>query len=402
MEQRERAARGHLYRSHFADLCDLDNRIDAQVDGLRVSGLEGWKVSMEALELQGGGEIFTASILAFECLPVTSPDPVAHLFASIAKPAMAARPLAMALDWVAPWQSQAAIARMCAERLPLTRAVTLMSMAARGIDCTDHILAALHEGDGFVAQAACSGAILLGAREAIPSLDPLLQSEDAETRFAAARASLLLGGTRASRVLELLASAISGPLAEDASCTLFHCCSPGTALSLHRELFGGNVSRTSIRAAGSTGLPVMIPFLLECLDLAPLKRVAAEAISEITGMDVIKDRLTAETPEMTGGPSEDPEDPAIAIDQDEGSPCPKPAAVKSWWQIHSPDFAPMTRYLSGRAVDRDALRQLIPTGLQTRRAVAAELFALHGQPLFDVCAPAFRQADRMLRGEPWQ
>jgi uncharacterized protein (TIGR02270 family) len=403
-EQRERAACGRLYRSHFADLCDLDSRIDAQIDGLRVSGSEGWRVASEALELQGAGEIFTASILAFECRPATSPDPdpVTLLIGSITKPAMAVRPMAAALDWIAPLQIHAAIKRMCADRLPFTRAVTLMSMATCRIDCTDRIIVALREENGVVVHSACSAALQLGAREAVPSLDPWLESENAETRFTAARASLLLGGARASRVLEVLASAVSCPLAEEASTTLFHACPPDKALSLHRELFRGNISRTSVQAAGSAGLPALIPFLLECLDLPPLARLAAEAISKITGVDLIKARLTTETPEATGGPSEDPGDPDIAIDPDEGLPCPKPAAVKSWWQIHSPNFAPMTRYLSGRVVDSNSLGELVQTGLQTRRAAAAELLALSGQPLLDVQAPAFRQAERLRRGEPWR
>jgi hypothetical protein len=73
--------------------------------------------------------------------------------------------------------------------------------------------------------------------------------------------------------------------------------------------------------------------------------------------------------------------------------------VRSWWDSHSADFVPMTKHLAGRVVRSDMLMEyILRGGLQRRRATAAEMLALSGRPLFDVCAPAFRQTER-LAGE---
>jgi uncharacterized protein (TIGR02270 family) len=396
-EDRERAARSRVYRSTFADLCALDSRIDAQLDGLRVSSVEGRKVATEALELQGGGEIFTASVLAFENLEAPKADPIDRLLDSISKPGLAARPMTMALDWIAPEQAHSALERLSVKRLPLARAVTMMAQAARGIDCAPDLVAALGEADTFVAHAACWAAVRLGTKRVGRPLSMWFQSEDLETRLIAARSALLLGGHGASRVLEeLVATSSSG--AEEAAAALFHSCAATRALSLHRGLFGGLYSRASISAAGASGIPELVPFLLECLEYPPLSRLAGEAIVEITGVDLSKAGLRARKA-RGGGPSENPEDADIEIDQDEGLMWPEAEAVRSWWDSHSADFVPMTKHLAGRVVRSDMLMEyILRGGLQRRRATAAEMLALSGRPLFDVCAPAFRQTER-LAGE---
>ena len=49
----------------LVDLAKLDNRVEANLDGLRVAGHAGWKICMEALSTGGPGEIFVAAALAF-------------------------------------------------------------------------------------------------------------------------------------------------------------------------------------------------------------------------------------------------------------------------------------------------------------------------------------------------
>ncbi len=48
------------------DLTKLDGRVEAHIDGLRVAGDEGWEICKEELSWEEPGEIFTASLLAFE------------------------------------------------------------------------------------------------------------------------------------------------------------------------------------------------------------------------------------------------------------------------------------------------------------------------------------------------
>src|SRR3981081_1670385 len=49
----------------LADLMDLDERLEAHVDGLRGAGAYGWRASEDALD-RGAGEVFVAGLLAIE------------------------------------------------------------------------------------------------------------------------------------------------------------------------------------------------------------------------------------------------------------------------------------------------------------------------------------------------
>ena len=48
------------------DLADLDERVEAHIDGLRVAGDAGWSICVNALEQEESGEVFAAAVLAFE------------------------------------------------------------------------------------------------------------------------------------------------------------------------------------------------------------------------------------------------------------------------------------------------------------------------------------------------
>src|SRR4051812_27330769 len=61
--QRDRATEAPQYA--LKDLAKLDERVEAHVDGLRVAADAGWATALAQLD-QGRGEVFAASVLAFE------------------------------------------------------------------------------------------------------------------------------------------------------------------------------------------------------------------------------------------------------------------------------------------------------------------------------------------------
>src|ERR1051326_8973562 len=61
---REGAVRAPHY--YLKDLLRLDERVEANIDGLRVAGSTGWDLVLKALEQGMPGEIFAAAVLAFE------------------------------------------------------------------------------------------------------------------------------------------------------------------------------------------------------------------------------------------------------------------------------------------------------------------------------------------------
>jgi len=51
---------------NLSDLAELDDRIEAHLDGLRITGEPGWEICKEALAMEDVGEVFAAAVLAFE------------------------------------------------------------------------------------------------------------------------------------------------------------------------------------------------------------------------------------------------------------------------------------------------------------------------------------------------
>jgi uncharacterized protein (TIGR02270 family) len=50
----------------LADLAELDDRVEAHLDGLRIAADAGWTICKEALAQEEPGEVFAAAALAFE------------------------------------------------------------------------------------------------------------------------------------------------------------------------------------------------------------------------------------------------------------------------------------------------------------------------------------------------
>jgi uncharacterized protein (TIGR02270 family) len=134
--------------------------------------------------------------------------------------------------------------------------------------------------------------------------------------------------------------------------------------------------------------------LVERMDTPPLSRVAGEAFSMITGVDLAGQDLEGDWPEgFEAGPNDDPADENVEMDPDENLPWPDVAKVKDWWMRHRHEFEPGVRYLCGRPMTEDWLEHVLRYGYQRQRAAAALELAIRrpGTPLFNVKAPGYRQ-----------
>lgn len=125
-----------------------------------------------------------------------------------------------------------------------------------------------------------------------------------------------------------------------------------------------------------------------------VSRVAGEAFSMITGIDLANDDLEGEWPAgFAAGPTENSQEDDVAMDLDEDLPWPAPDLIKIWWEKNSNYFQVGTRYLVGKPISVAHCQQVLKTGLQRqRRAAALELAILQADaPLFNTSAPGFRQ-----------
>jgi uncharacterized protein (TIGR02270 family) len=81
------------------------------------------------------------------------------------------------------------------------------------------------------------------------------------------------------------------------------------------------------------------------------------------------------------------------MDTDANLPWSDPIRIQKWWNARQGRFARGTRYLLGKPITVESLREALKTGYQRQRAAGAiELAILKpGRPMFEVRAPGRRQ-----------
>ena len=114
----------------------------------------------------------------------------------------------------------------------------------------------------------------------------------------------------------------------------------------------------------------------------------------ITGVDIAKENLEGKMPEdFQSGPTDDPLDDNVAMDEDENLPWPDPKLLQNWWDAHNHRFQPGHRYLAGQPITIENCQRLLATGYQRQRIAAALEISLQqpGTPLFEWRTPGWRQ-----------
>jgi uncharacterized protein (TIGR02270 family) len=154
--------------------------------------------------------------------------------------------------------------------------------------------------------------------------------------------------------------------------------------------------RYALIGCGVTGDPVYIPTLISQMAVPEYARVAGEAFSMITGVDLAYEDLDTDQPEgFEAGPTEDPADENVDLDPDEDLPWPNPELIDRWWHEHSREYQNGVRYLCGRPISDENCRRVLREGYQRQRISAAYELALMNpdEPLFEWRAPGFRQQE---------
>jgi uncharacterized protein (TIGR02270 family) len=373
------------------DLVKLDNRLDAHIDGLRIAGDAGWKICQEQLGWEEPGEVFVAAVLAFASGHKARIQAV--LEAGSASRELS-RGLVSALGWLPYQQAETYIQQLLTvESLDLHR-IGIAAYAVHRRDPGYPLTAALSGDDPWLRARALHAVGQLGRVDLLPLLQNNLVVDDGLCRFSAAWSATLLGDMGAIPTLQAIASLDCLYREEAVKMVLRRM--DLTAAHAWRQALAHNpdTMRLAIIGAGVVGDPASIPWLIEQTAIPEMARVAGEAFTMITGVDIAYEDLEGEWPEgFEAGPTEDPEDENVAMDPDENLPWPKPEAIHTWWRNHQGQFRSGIRYLLGKPMSRDWLRDVLRNGCQRQRAAAALELALQqpGQPLFEVRAPGFRQ-----------
>lgn len=397
-----------MQRDHLAiqphvlltDLALIDKRVEAHLDGLRVAEDEApgsaWELCSTAMQAGEPGEVFPAAVLALE--PNNAEWLAETLKFALTTPE-AMRSLVSALGWLEYSRADKTIQLLLAAQDPAQRRIGVAALAVHRQNPKGVLAKAIADTDPALKARALRAAAELGAKDLLPAVKGGIKHGDESVRFWAAWSTALLANDR-DAVAQLQSVAQSaGPLAERAVHIAARRVEPRSAVAWLRTLAQKPESaRIAAIGVGALGLPDLVPLLFEQMKIPALARVAGEAFSMITGVNLAYQDMEGEQPKgFQAGPTEDPADEDVAMDADENRPWPAPEKIKAWWEKQKSQFKPGERNLCGRPMTEESLQHVLRGGFQTQRAAAALELTIRkpGQPLFNVRAPGTRQRQQL-------
>jgi uncharacterized protein (TIGR02270 family) len=379
----------HVRLRHIAG---FDERLVAHLDGLSVAGEHGWPFCEAGLENLSRGTLFTAAIRAIEEKDQRRIDRCFGLAEAV--PASRAG-LMSAFGWLSRQHLQGMVVTLLASRDPIRRLVGIAACGMHRVDPGLETAQRIADTSPMVHARALRTAGEIACGQAVPSCLGAIRQGDPESRFWAAWSSVLLGnrdvalealataGLNASphrlRAFRLALQAMSGAAAHD---------------GLRQLAKDPTQLRWLMQGAGFAGDPEYVPWLIGHMANEKTARLAGEAFSIITGADLDELRLGAKRPEnFESGPNDDPADPNVDSDPDDGLQWPDPQKVEKWWSANARRFQKGTRYFMGAPVTREHCIDVLKNGYQRQRILAAQYLCLlePGTPLFNTSAPAWRQ-----------
>jgi uncharacterized protein (TIGR02270 family) len=378
----------HAPDAHLSALDRLDRRLAAHLDGVAISA--GPLNSLgDASSSPNAGDIFATAVGMIE-----SGEPLPDwLWAKSADSSI--RPVIAAFEWTDRQYLQGIVRALLNSREPVRRLVGIATCAAHRAD------PGLQNGDWLrdpsspVRAAALRAVGELGLTDLAPLTADWLGEEDTDCRFWATWSAVLLGAHETALSTLKVTGLNPGPNRARAFRLSLQAMSQDRAHEYLADLAHDESQlRWVIQGSGIAGDPSYIPWLIRHIKDAQYARVAGESLALLTALDINKSGAWLPRPEnFESGPNDDPDDPNVEMDPDDGLPWPDPQKVEAWWQANEHRFHKGTRYFMGQPVTKEHCIQVLKTGYQRQRILAAQYLCLlePGTPLFNTSAPAWRQ-----------
>lgn len=372
------------------DLAELEGRIQAQLDGLMTAPELGWQACEAMLDTGEPGEIFTSAVVAMRSHEMSRIQKAVET--GLAEPRATAG-LVSALGWlpaelVGPW-----IEKFLAGKDLRHKYLGIAACSVRRQDPGEALSYILERDDcrEFMPLYA-RGLRLVGElrrQDLMPALlQAAAQADDDEVKFWATWSGIMLGDLAGvthlqNRVMH------RGPYQERAIQLAFRV----LGVDRGREWISAmsrdeNQIRAVIKATGVLGDPHAVNWLIQRMQDPLLARLAGEAFTTITGVELDKHQLNREPPEdQEQIPNDDSSDTHVGLDEDENLPWPDVEKVAALWRRHGQHFLVGRRYFLGRPITPEWLQQKLTSGSQRQRhAAALELALSGGQPLVNTFA----------------
>ncbi|MEP5761897.1 MAG: TIGR02270 family protein [Litoreibacter sp.] len=361
--QRDRAVEAPHFNRKF--MARLDERLEANLDGLRVAGRAGWDAARAAYDaFPEPGEVFTLATLAFGA---NSQRGMSEVFEIIDQDDDGAkiRAAISGLGWLEPALLRGLIQPLLEDPRASVRALGVGACAAHRVDPGPQLERFLMDVP-VVRNTGLKLAGLLGRAD----VGALMRSEDVNIgRYRAAWTMVRLGdrGDALSTLWRMAAR--PGP-SQLSAFELAVIATDPEDINARLHETGSMSEELAVRAAGRIGRGDTVNWLIDRMHDPKLSRLAGESFSMITGADLAFLDLETDAPDDEG-PNDDPADPVVDISLDEELPTPNPVAVAEWWNDRAHLFTGSCRYILGQEISTETYRTAFNTGFQRQRKTAA-------------------------------
>lgn len=365
---RDRAVDAPHYRPHH--LARLDQRVEANLDGLRIAGEAGWRIVMDELARHGeAGELFAAAVLALESGDAARVD----LLVEIAeRTPEVRRGFLSALGWVRPDLLKPTIRRWLGEQEPFGRYLGVVACSQHRVDPGAHIVAWLRDPYALLRRRALRLVGEIGRSDLASTIADTLTTEPDGT--CSSWAAWSLGLLHQPAVLPLLMVDVENGASTAAG-----------ALEVAVRLGEGNAVRNWIRhlardpstrrpaveAAGRFGDPAAVPWLISLMLEPAMMRLAGESWSLITGIDPVEIGATLPAIGEVTVDTLDATEEVAGLDPDDGLPWLDQQQLQACWEASRARFPTGCRLLLGQPVAAAAWDAAWRNGTQRVRRTAA-------------------------------
>ncbi len=377
----------------FGRLVRADQRLMAHLEGLALAGRAASSFHAAMRENPSPGAIFTVTVHA---LDQKNEATLRELLALVEAQPQTLKGMLSAFGWVNARTLRGFVADLLRDRNPFKRMIGVAACAMHRVDPGGVLSRLVQDPDAVVRARAFRAAGELGRSDLLTACSVAARRDaDPEVARWAASSAVHLGDHKSAiRILIEMARSAIVRLSRVFRLAI-QAMGPGAA---HDTLQGLATDpknrRLLIQGSGVAGDPAYIPWLLKQMNDVGTARIAGEAFALITGVDLGAEALDRPAPADLGlVPTDDPNNPNVEMDPDDGLSWPDPDRVQQWWQANAARFQQGTRYFMGQPVTPAHCVAVLKNGYQRQRILAARYLCLlePGTPLFNTSAPAWRQ-----------
>jgi len=360
------------------DVYELEQRIQAQLDGLMTSVEDAWEICLQALELEEPGEVFTSTVIAFR----------SHDSIKIQKALEAGltsdetvKGLISAMGWLPGNLVHGWIKKFFTSKDLNHKYLAIAACSVRRENPAEYLNRILERDDCKAHEKLYARSLrLIGELRRLDLMSSLtegLQSDNEDIKFWAIWSSILLGNKAEVTKLEPYILQ-SGPHQFNAINIAFRVMPIEQARELISKLSAApDQIRTVIKATGVLGDPHAVNWLISLMTSPAVAKLSAEAMSLITGINLEEYGLILEaSPGLEQQPNDEESDGDVALDEDENLPWPDANKVSQIWMNMGRNFIAGQRYFMGQAISQEILSNKVVNAYQRQRHAAAMELAL--------------------------